>query len=97
MSPAQFIEIRCSYLGQPLHSFQVMFQLIQQGLALGVAQAAGEESKVFGAVVRQGQIAGIAAGGFSAPTEADGGARIHFSPHDARRFVSAIDVSFLGT
>jgi adenylate cyclase len=42
--------------------------------------------------VRGGEIAGIAAGGFSAPTEADGGARIHFSPHDPRRFVSAIDV-----
>ena len=42
--------------------------------------------------MRGGEIAGIVAGSFSAPTEADGGARIHFSHHDTRRFVSAIDV-----
>ena len=42
--------------------------------------------------VRGGEIAGVSAGDFFAPTEADGGARIHYSPHDARRFVSAIDV-----
>ena len=35
---------------------------------------------------------GISLGSLFIPTEADGGARIHFSPRNAERFVSAVDV-----
>ena len=35
---------------------------------------------------------GIALGSLAIPTEPDGAARVHFSPHDGRRFVSAVDV-----
>lgn len=41
---------------------------------------------------RRGAVAGIAAGGFSTATDADGAVRLHYSPRDARRFVSAIDL-----
>ena len=42
--------------------------------------------------VRGDAILGVAAGDFSAAIDADGGARIHYTHHDPRRFVSAIDV-----
>ncbi len=35
---------------------------------------------------------GVSIGNFSAPTEADGAMRIYYSPRDARRYVSALDV-----
>ena len=41
---------------------------------------------------RDGEVASLSAGAFSTPTEADGAVRIHYSPRDLRRFVSAIDV-----
>ena len=41
---------------------------------------------------REGGVASLHAGAFTAPTEADGMVRLHYSPHDARRFVPAIDV-----
>jgi adenylate cyclase len=34
----------------------------------------------------------ISVGSFTAPTEGDGSVRIYYSPHDERRFVSALDV-----
>ena len=39
-----------------------------------------------------GGIVSIGAGGFTMPTESDGAVRLHYSPRDARRFVSALDV-----
>jgi serine phosphatase RsbU (regulator of sigma subunit)/CHASE2 domain-containing sensor protein len=39
-----------------------------------------------------GGVASLQAGGFTTPTEADGMVRLHYSPHDPRRFVPAIDV-----
>ncbi|MEO8487644.1 MAG: CHASE2 domain-containing protein [Betaproteobacteria bacterium] len=41
---------------------------------------------------RDSGIASLSAGTFAVPTESDGAIRIHYSPHDPRRFVSAIDV-----
>ena len=37
-------------------------------------------------------VQGVSIGNFSAPTEADGSMRIYYSPRDARRYVSALDV-----
>jgi adenylate cyclase len=42
--------------------------------------------------VSSGRVAGIEFGAFFAPTEADGAARVYFSPHNTDRFVSAIDI-----
>ena len=42
--------------------------------------------------VSSGRVAGIEVGAFFAPTEADGAARVYFSPHNTDRFVSAIDI-----
>jgi serine phosphatase RsbU (regulator of sigma subunit)/CHASE2 domain-containing sensor protein len=41
---------------------------------------------------RDGEVVGLSAGAFATPTEADGAVRLHYSPRDMRRFVSAIDV-----
>ena len=41
---------------------------------------------------QDGDIVSLAAGGYVMPTEADGAVRLHYSPRDPRRFVSAIDV-----
>jgi serine phosphatase RsbU (regulator of sigma subunit)/CHASE2 domain-containing sensor protein len=41
---------------------------------------------------RDGGVSSLQTGGFATPTEADGMLRLHYSPHDTRRFVSAIDV-----
>jgi serine phosphatase RsbU (regulator of sigma subunit)/CHASE2 domain-containing sensor protein len=43
-------------------------------------------------MARDGAVASMSAGAFSTPTEPDGAVRLHFSPRDPRRFVSAIDV-----
>jgi serine phosphatase RsbU (regulator of sigma subunit)/CHASE2 domain-containing sensor protein len=37
-------------------------------------------------------VLGIEVGQFVAPTEADGAVRVHYSPHNADRFISAVDV-----
>jgi adenylate cyclase len=42
--------------------------------------------------VSSGRVAGIEVGAFFTPTEADGAARVYFSPHNTDRFVSAIDI-----
>jgi serine phosphatase RsbU (regulator of sigma subunit)/CHASE2 domain-containing sensor protein len=39
-----------------------------------------------------GDVVALAAGGFLMRTEGDGAVRIHYSPRDSRRYVSAIDV-----
>ncbi len=38
------------------------------------------------------EVEGVGVADFIAPTEADGGVRVYFSPHNTDRFVSAIDV-----
>ena len=42
----------------------------------------------------RGALRGVGVGPLRIPTQADGSLWIHFSPHDARRFVSAADVPF---
>jgi serine phosphatase RsbU (regulator of sigma subunit)/CHASE2 domain-containing sensor protein len=41
---------------------------------------------------RDGDVVSVAAGNFAVPTESDGAVRVHYSPRDKRRYVSAIDV-----
>jgi len=50
------------------------------------------KAPLFRLKAHDGGVAGLLTGGFAMRTETDGAVRLHYSPHDPRRFVAAIDV-----